>query len=33
LIQQKYGANAITEIDPANYGILATDLRAMGARI
>lgn len=30
---QKYGANMVNEINPANYGLVATDLRAMGVQI
>ena len=30
---QKYGANMVNEINPANYGLVATDLRAMGVNI
>ena len=30
---QKYGANMVNEINPVNYGLVATDLRAMGVNI
>ena len=30
---QKYGANMVNEINPVNYGLVATDLRAMGVQI
>ena len=29
----KYGAQDLTKVDPAQYGALAADLRALGARL
>ena len=29
----KYGVQAITQLQPAQYGIFATELRALGAQI
>ena len=29
----KYGVQAITQLQPAQYGVFATELRALGAQI
>jgi hypothetical protein len=29
----KYGVQALTQLDPAQYGAFATELRALGAQI